>query len=85
MHKDDPKRKSKEPGQNLAEQSEAAFQDAVNKLRDKQELGTFETNYDSMAKTPTGFGEVSYGAKAYTDDISQDEIDSVVDPTEGDD
>jgi len=39
-------------------------------MREKQELGSFETTYDSVAKAPGGFGEVKYGAKGYTDDIS---------------
>ena len=31
---------------------------------------------------PEAFGEVRYGGKGYTDELSQDEIDSVIDPSE---
>jgi hypothetical protein len=50
-------------------ETEVGFQDAINKLHEKQELGTFE-NYDSPAKTPSAFGEVSYGKASYSDEIS---------------
>ena len=55
-------------------------------MREKQELGSFENSYDSVAKAPAAFGEVKYGGKSsgYSDELSQDEIDSVIDPTESD-
>ena len=55
-------------------------------MREKQEIGSFESSYDSVAKAPAAFGEVKYGSKqaSYNDELSQDEIDSVVDPTESD-
>ena len=55
-------------------------------MREKQELGSFESSYDSVAKAPLAFGEVGYGSKSsqYKDEISQDEIDRVVDPSESD-
>jgi hypothetical protein len=85
MHKNDTKKVAPaQPVQSLAEQQEAGFQEEVSRLREKQELGSIENSYDGAATKTQSFGEVSYGSKGYSDEISQDEIDSVVDPTESD-
>jgi hypothetical protein len=38
-------------------ESESGFQDAVNKLHEKE----YENTYETPVKAPSGFGEVSYG------------------------